>query len=57
MLLPGVQITSSIIVINEVYSRQMYEGSRIFASFIYFEVPEWEKDREAKKYVVSADAY
>lgn len=31
----------------------MYEGSRVFANFIYFEVPRWEKEKEKTKYIVS----
>jgi hypothetical protein len=44
LLMPGMQITASIIVVNEMYSEQTYEASRLFANFIYFEVPRWEKD-------------
>jgi hypothetical protein len=56
MLLPGMQITASIIVINSVYSRQMYETSRMFSCFIYFEVPKWEKEPEKTKYLLVPSA-
>jgi hypothetical protein len=56
MLWPGCQITSSIVVTNNIYSQHFYEGSRIFSNFVYFETPKWEKERIKEKYVFAPNA-
>lgn len=52
-LMPGVQITSSVIMVNGIIPQHMYEGLRIMASFIYYQVPSWEKNAENSRYVFS----
>jgi hypothetical protein len=43
LIFPGVQITSAIILVNGIIPQHMYEGIRIFASFVFYQVPAWEK--------------
>jgi hypothetical protein len=56
LLLPGAQITSCVITTDSVYTEQMYEASRFWSNFVYFEVPAWEKDKQHVKYLFVPNA-
>lgn len=49
LLFPGAQLCSTIILHNSTPPMNMYEGARFWGSFIYFEVPQWEKDGSGLK--------
>lgn len=40
-IFPGVQITSATILVNGIMPQHMYEGIRLMASFIFYQVPSW----------------
>lgn len=56
ILFPGAQITSVAILVNKVPPQNCYEGTRIWASTIFFDVPQWEEDSEKNKYLVDFNA-
>ncbi|CAM6005590.1 unnamed protein product [Sphagnum balticum] len=58
VLVACAQITSSAIVVNTIPCQNFYEGTRLWANFVYFEVPDWEEDGDKTKYVFvpSADS-
>lgn len=41
MLLSGAQATSMACLVNNIPSQNFYEGVRLWASFVYFDVPQW----------------
>lgn len=41
IFLPGVQLTSSSILINSVPAQNSYEGARFWGNFVFYEVPGW----------------
>ena len=41
IFLPGVQLTSSSILINSVPAQNSYEGARFWGKFVFYEVPGW----------------
>ena len=43
-ILPGVQITSCAVLVNGIVPRHFYEGVRVMALFVFYQVPAWEKD-------------
>jgi hypothetical protein len=47
-IVPGIQITSATVLVDGIMPQHMYEGIRILASFIFYQVPSWEKN--AKNY-------
>lgn len=49
LLFPGAQLCSTIILHNATPPANMYEGARFWGTFIYFEVPQWEKDGSGLK--------
>ena len=53
MIAPGIQITSCMMLVNGILPRHLYEGIRIFAVFILYQVPSWEKDTENSRYILS----
>jgi hypothetical protein len=42
MFLGGAQATSTSCLINTIPSQNFYEGVRIWAAFVYYDVPPWE---------------
>lgn len=38
----GAQITSSLVLVNNIPSQNLYEGVRFWAQFVFFDVPSWE---------------
>jgi len=55
MILSGAQITSTACLVNSIPSQNFYEGVRLWASFVFFDVPPWEEDSQSPKYVVASD--
>lgn len=41
LFFPGVQITSAVVLVNGVIPQHMYEGIRIMATAIFYQVPKW----------------
>jgi hypothetical protein len=41
MLLGGAQATSLACLVNSIPSQNLYEGVRVWASFVYYDVPSW----------------
>lgn len=41
LLFGGAQITSATILVNTVPSQNMYEGTRFWATSVFFDVPNW----------------
>ena len=41
MLLGGAQATSMSCLVNSIPSQNFYEGVRLWASFVFFDVPQW----------------
>lgn len=52
LLMNSLQITSCLLLINLVMPQNLYEGIRIFASLIFFDVPPWESESNATKLFV-----
>lgn len=52
-LLGGAQVTSCSVLINNIPSQNMYSGVRFWAAFVFFDVPQWEKNSDASKYIVT----
>ena len=50
LFLNSVQITSCLILINTILPENLYEGIRLFASLIFFDVPPWEAESTLSKY-------
>ncbi len=48
------QITSAIILVNGIIPQHMYEGIRIFASVVFYQVPAWEKSAENSRYILNS---
>ena len=44
IIFPGIQITSCAVLINGIVPKHFYEGVRIMALFVFYEVPHWEQD-------------
>jgi hypothetical protein len=44
MLFSGAQITSCSVFINNIPPQNMYEGVRIWAIFVFWDVPAWERN-------------
>lgn len=55
LLLPGVQMSSLVVLHNEVLAKNLYSFSRFWSQFIYFDVPKWEENSNQTKYIVSQD--
>jgi hypothetical protein len=53
LLASGVQISSLAILNNKVMSKNMYEITRFWSQFVYFDVPKWEEDSNKTKYIVT----
>ena len=51
--MPGAQIASSVLLHDGQPAQNSYEGIRFWASFVFFEVPEWEQDGSEVKYIMS----
>lgn len=49
----GAQITSCSILVNSIPSQNLYEGVRLWAIFVFFDVPDYEKISTTVKTVVS----
>jgi hypothetical protein len=49
--LPGIQITSAMVLVNGVIPQHMYEGIRIMATAIFYQVPKWEKNADNSRSV------
>ena len=49
-LLGGAQITSCSVLVNNVPAQNMYSGVRFWASFVFFDVPDWEQNSNSTKY-------
>lgn len=52
LLLSGAQITSCSVLVNNIPSQNLYEGTRFWATFVFFDVPAWEKNSYRTKYAV-----
>lgn len=52
-LLGGAQITSCSVLVNNIPAQNMYSGVRFWAIFVFFDVPEWEKDSSTTKYIIN----
>jgi hypothetical protein len=48
----SLQITSCMLLVNTVMPRNLYEGIRIFASFIFFDVPAYQAESTKSKFFV-----
>lgn len=51
LALNSLQITSCLVLINTILPQNLYEGIRMFASLIFYDVPPWESDSTASKLV------
>lgn len=51
-LFSGAQITSTSVLVNSIPSQNLYEGARFWAMFVFFDVPNWEKNSGKTRYVV-----
>lgn len=49
LALNSLQITSCLVLINSILPQNLYEGIRMFASLIFYDVPPWEADSYANK--------
>ncbi len=48
----GAQITSCSMLVNNIPSQNLYQGARFWGSFVFFDVPKWEKNSDKTKYAV-----
>lgn len=48
----GAQITSTLVLVNNIPSQNLYEGVRFWAQFVFFDVPNWEQNSNKTKYFV-----
>lgn len=53
-IFPGVQITSAVILVNGIIPQHMYEGIRIMATAIFYQVPSWEKNAQNSRQVFTS---
>ena len=51
--MPGSQIASSVLLHDGQPAQNSYEGIRFWASFVFFEVPDWEEDGKEVKYIMA----
>lgn len=51
LALNSLQITSCLVLINTIMPQNLYEGIRMFASLIFYDVPQWESESVANKLV------
>lgn len=51
LALNSLQITSCLVLVNTILPQNLYEGVRLLASTIFYDVPEWEADSTAQKLV------
>ena len=51
---PGVQITSAIVLVNGIIPQHMYEGIRVMALMIFYQVPDWEKNADNARNIFNA---
>jgi hypothetical protein len=42
LFLGGAQATSTACLVNTIPAQNFYEGARIWASFVFYDVPPWE---------------
>jgi hypothetical protein len=54
-LFSGAQITSCSVLVNTIPSQNLYEGARFWAIFVFFDVPNYEKNSQKKKLIVVPD--
>lgn len=52
LMMNSLQITSCLILLNLIMPQNLYEGIRVFASMIFFDVPPWEAESTANKLFV-----
>ena len=52
LMMNSLQITSCLLLLNLIMPQNLYEGIRIFASLIFFDVPPWESESSANKLFV-----
>lgn len=57
ILFSGAQITSTSVFVNSIPSQNLYEGARIWAIFVLYDVPEWEKNSDKPYLVVAENVY
>jgi len=53
LLFSGAQITSGSVLVNNIPAQNMYSGVRFWASFVLFDVPNWEENSNYAKYAFS----
>jgi len=53
MLFSGAQITSCSVLSNQITSQNLYEGVRIWAIFVFFDVPPYEKISNQTKRLIN----
>lgn len=51
-LFAGAQITSTAVLVNNIPSQNLYEGSRFWGQFVFFDVPNWEQNSNKTKFAV-----
>lgn len=52
LMMNSLQITSCLLLLNLIMPQNLYEGLRVFASLIFFDVPPWESESSAEKLFV-----
>lgn len=52
LLANGIQITSCMLLVNTVLPKNMFEGIRFFASWIFYDVPPYQMESTKQKYFV-----
>ena len=50
-LIPGAQLSSTVVLHNGVVPENFYEAVRFWSIFVYFEVPRWEENANNTKYL------
>ncbi len=51
MVMPGAQFTSLALLHKPKVVQNLYEGTRFWGSFVFFDVPSYEEDSNKTKYV------
>ena len=53
MFMPGAQLSTTVLLHNPRISENLYEGSRFWGSFVFFNVPPYEQNSDKTKYSFS----
>lgn len=51
LILPGIQLSSTLVMQDDIPPQNMYEAMRFWGMFVYLEVPEWGENPSIQQYI------